>query len=71
MGTEVYIAGGVAIVIGLVIGFFIDRIRLGAGYRTSDQLIQDAKREAEAIRKNGELEAKEEVLKRREQLERL
>jgi len=69
MGTEVYIAGGVSLVIGLVVGFFIDRIRLGSGYRTSDQLIQDAKREAESIRKNGELEAKEEVLKRREQLE--
>jgi len=69
MGMEVYIGVGVALVAGVVVGFFIDRIRLGAGYRTSDQLIEDARREAESVRKNGELEAKEVVLKRREELE--
>ncbi|MBL4884213.1 MAG: ribonuclease Y [Planctomycetaceae bacterium] len=65
MGPEVYVAA----VVALIIGYFIDRIRLGAGYRTSDQLVEDARRESESIKKNAELEAKEELLKRREHLE--
>lgn len=61
-----YLIGGVAAVLGLIIGLLFDRIRLGAGYRTRAQMIEDAQREAESIKKNSLLEAKEELLQRRE-----
>lgn len=70
MGSELYIAAGVALVVGLVVGFAFERVRLGAGYRSRDQIIEEARREAESLRKDGELQAKEVVLKRREELER-
>lgn len=70
MDTTVLIAGGFALVIGLLAGFAFERVRLGAAYRTKEQLIEDARREAESLRKDGELQAKEEVLKRREELEK-
>ncbi|TWT60372.1 ribonuclease Y [Rubinisphaera italica] len=69
MGTEAYILGGIALLVGLAVGYMLERVRLGASYRTKDQMLEDGKREAEVIRKNGEIAAKEEVLKRREQLE--
>lgn len=70
MGSELYIAAGVALVVGLLVGFAFERVRLGAGYRSRDQIIEEARREAESLRKDGELQAKEVVLKRREELER-
>ena len=69
MGGEIYIAAGVTLVVGLLAGLAFERVRLGAGYRTKEQLIDDARREAESLRKEGEIQAKEEVLKRREELE--
>ncbi|MEZ5950648.1 MAG: Rnase Y domain-containing protein [Planctomycetaceae bacterium] len=68
MGGEIYIAAGVTLVVGLLAGLAFERVRLGAGYRTKEQLIDDARREAGAC-KEGEIQAKEEVLKRREELE--
>jgi len=70
MGSEVWIAGAFALVIGGIVGYAFERVRLGAGYRSKEQLLEDGRREAETIRKNGELEAKEEVLRRREELEK-
>ncbi len=70
MGSEVYIAAGAALVVGLIVGFAFERVRLGAGYRSRDQLIEEARRDAESLRKDGELQAKEVILKRREELER-
>ncbi|WP_013629735.1 ribonuclease Y [Rubinisphaera brasiliensis] len=69
MGNEV-IAGGVALVAGLLIGFAFERVRLGAGYRSKQQIIEDAEREANSLKKDAEIEAKAELLKRREELER-
>jgi len=66
---EYAITAGVALLVGGVIGLFIDRARLGPAYRNSEELIKDAEREAENLKRNSELEAKEEFLKRREQLE--
>lgn len=60
--------GGLAL--GAIVGFFIDRIRLGSAYRGRDELLKEAEREADTLRRTRELEAKEEFLKRREELER-
>ncbi|MCA8987043.1 MAG: ribonuclease Y, partial [Planctomycetaceae bacterium] len=69
MGSEVYIAGGIALVLGVLFGYAFERVRLGGAYRSKEEIVQDARREAESIRKTGELEAKEDSLKRREQLD--
>ncbi|MCA9084789.1 MAG: ribonuclease Y [Planctomycetaceae bacterium] len=65
-----FIAAAIGLVLGGVVGFFLDRIRMGKAYRNRDEIIQDAEREAENLRKTRELEAKEELLKRREGLDR-
>jgi uncharacterized membrane-anchored protein YhcB (DUF1043 family) len=64
----VWIAAGVALVIGTVIGIFFDRMRLGPAYRDKDQLLQEAKAEAENIRKKSELDSKEELLRRKDDI---
>lgn len=64
-----YLEMGIALVVGVAIGFFIDRIRMGSAYRTRDELLKDAERDAENLRRTREIEAKEEFLKRREALD--
>ncbi len=59
------VAGGVC----LVIGFFADRIIKGRAYRTGDEIIKQAQREAENQVRDQEIALKEEMLKRREKLE--
>ena len=70
MGFEGLVAGGIALVVGAAIGFAFERVRLGAGYRSRNQIVEDAQREAEVLLRNGEIAAKEEVLKRREEIDR-
>ena len=67
MSPAVY--GLIGLAIGGIVGFLADRLMKGSAYRTRDQLIQDAEREAENVRKTSEIEAKEELLKRREAME--
>lgn len=57
-------------VIGIAIGFLADRLMKGTAYKSRDQILEDARREAENSRKAAELDAKEELLKRRETLEK-
>lgn len=64
-----YIMPAVVGGVGLVIGFFIDRIIKGRAYRTGDEIIAQAKREAENQVRDQEIALKEEMLKRREKLE--
>ncbi len=64
-----YALGAIGLVIGVAIGFVVDRLLKGSAYRTRDQIVEDAEREAENLRKTREIEAKEELLKRREQLD--
>lgn len=65
-----YVAAALAgIAAGAFIGFFLDRLRMGAAYRTRDQLMDSAKTDADNFRKEKELEIKEQLLKRREDLE--
>lgn len=61
--------GLIGLIVGAVAGFFTDRLMKGSAYRTRDQLIEDARRDAENLRKTAEIEAKEELLKRRESME--
>ncbi|MCA8991927.1 MAG: ribonuclease Y [Planctomycetaceae bacterium] len=63
-----YALGGLAF--GALVGFFIDRMRMGAAYRSREELLKDAEREAETLKKTREIEAKEEFLKRRENIEK-
>ena len=69
MEPNIIIAACVGIVIGGLVGFFADRMRQGAAYQRRDELIDQAKREAENVRKTEELASKEILLKRRQELE--
>jgi ribonucrease Y len=72
----------VTIVIGIVIGLIVGGVltaaalafmggsRLAAARRTRQLLIQEARREADALRREAQLEAKEESVRLREELER-
>ena len=64
-----YVVGAIAGVVGLAIGFFIDRLIKGGAYKTRDELLKQAERDADNLRRDKEIELKEEMLKRREQLE--
>ena len=65
-----YVIGAIGAVVGIAIGFFVERILKGAAYKSRDEVLREADREAESIKKNAELAAKEELLKRREELEK-
>lgn len=71
MGTPVWLLLIViALAIGAVVGFMIDRALKGAAYKSRDEILAQATREAENARKAQDLAAKEELITRREQLER-
>jgi ribonuclease Y len=67
MSALLFIAG---LATGALAGFFLDRIRQGAAFRTREQILEDARREADNVKRSAELEAKEQLLQRREELER-
>ncbi len=60
----------VGLVIGALAGFFAERVIRGAAYKSRDEILKQAERDAESVRKTGELQAKEEVLRRREAAEK-
>ena len=66
--TEILV-GVIALAIGGGIGFYFDRMRMGAAYKDRDQLLEQARRDADNIKKDEELKAREGLLKRREELE--
>ena len=63
----------VAIVVGIVIGFVIARYIVNASAKLkaeeAENILTDAKRDAESIKRAAEVEAKDEALKLREQIE--
>jgi ribonucrease Y len=65
-----YMLGALGLVVGAAVGFFLERLLKGQAYKTRDEILQQAQRDAETTRKSGELAAKEEVLKRREEAEK-
>ena len=66
MDNLAYIIGGL---VGLAVGFLIDRAIKGGAYRARAQILSDAKQEAQTLLKDQEIELNKEILKRREQLE--
>lgn len=71
MGTGAWVAiAAVCAVGGLGVGFIFERMMRGAAYQRRDQILDHARLEAENIRKTGELASKEELLARREELEK-
>src|SRR5262245_61778751 len=62
--------GLTALAVGIAVGYLFDRLRRGAAYQRRDEIVAQATKEAENIRKTHELEAKEELLQRREKLEK-
>jgi ribonuclease Y len=67
MPEELYAVVG--LVVGGGLGFFFERLKRGSAYQDRDQIIEQAKRDAENVRKDEELKTREELLKRREELE--
>jgi len=65
-----YLIPLITLAVGSALGYFAERAIRGRAYKTQDDIVQDARREAENIKKTAELSAKEELLKRREEAER-
>jgi ribonuclease Y len=67
------VGGFVGLVVGVLVGLagvaLVAWLRAQSARGVSEQILADARREAETIRRQAELEAKEEVLRRREDLE--
>ena len=63
------IVGAVAAIVGVAIGYFVDRLVKGGAYKTRDEIVRQAERDAENLKKDQELKLKEDMLKRREALE--
>ena len=63
------IVGAIAAIVGVAIGYFVDRLVKGGAYKTRDEIVRQAERDAENVRKDSELKLKEDILKRREMLE--
>ena len=59
-----------ALVVGLGIGLVIERISRGAAYQRRDEIIEQARKEAETLKKAQEVAAKEELISRREAMEK-
>ena len=66
-----YLIGIVALAVGGGVGFYFDRMRMGAAFKDRDQIVEQARRDAENIRRDEELKSREELLKRREELEEI
>ncbi|MGV2338576.1 MAG UNVERIFIED_CONTAM: ribonuclease Y [Planctomycetaceae bacterium] len=66
--TEVLI-GALAGAIGAAIGFFLDRLIRGQAWKSRDEILQQAQREADGLRRDQELRLKEDLLKHRETLD--
>ena len=64
-----YLTCAAAGVLGLVLGFFLDRLRRGSAYQTRDEIIEQAQRDAEIHRRDESIRIKEEMLRLREEQE--
>lgn len=64
-----YIPHAVIGVVGIAIGFLFDRLRKGSAYQGRDEILEQARRDAEIHRRDEEVAIKEEMLKRREEQE--
>lgn len=67
---DTYVIPLLTLIVGGAAGYFAERVIRGQAYKTRDEILRDATRDAETLKKTAELEAKEENLKRRETLEK-
>lgn len=67
---EILIGGIVGLAIGAVASWLFLKLSQGAAFQSRDAIVQAARSEADNIRRAAELEAKEVILKRREELDR-
>ncbi|MCH7989230.1 MAG: ribonuclease Y [Planctomycetes bacterium] len=63
------IVGAGSLAIGVAVGLLLVRLRMGAVAQRKEEILEQASKEADNIRKEQELLAKEELLKRREKFE--
>jgi ribonuclease Y len=68
--VEIALTALVALVVGVGVGWFLDRQLRGKAYQTRDEILAQAQRDADNLRKSQELAGKEELLARREELEK-
>ena len=71
--TSIIITAVVAIIVGVLLGFVIARYVANAATKRkaeeAESILNDAKREAESIKREAEVEAKDEALKLRAEIE--
>lgn len=67
--TNEWIIGLVGAAVGIMAVILVERLRRGAAFQRRDEIIKQAEKDAEALRKTQEIAGKEELLKRREELD--
>ena len=67
---EYFIGALIGLVLGAVAGFFVDRLIKGTAYQTREEILKQAERDAETVRKQQEISNKEELIARREALDK-
>lgn len=67
---EYFVGAIIGLLLGGAIGFFVDRLIKGAAYQSRDEILKQAERDAETIRKQQEISNKEELIARREALDK-
>ena len=68
--AEYAVTALVALAAGAAVGWFLERLVRGAAYQKRDDILAQANRDADTIRKSQELAGKEDLLARREELEK-
>jgi ribonuclease Y len=63
------IIGFLAGIIGAAVGYFLDRLIRGQAWKSRDDILLQARREADNLRRDQELQLKEDLLKHREALD--
>jgi ribonuclease Y len=74
MGVYIVISALLSLVVGAVVGFFVRKsiaeAKIGSAQMAANQILEEAKREADALKKEALLEAKDEIHKLRTEAER-
>ncbi|GGJ56570.1 ribonuclease Y [Anoxybacillus voinovskiensis] len=74
MGVNIIISALLSLVVGAVVGFFVRKsiaeAKIGGAQVAANQILEEAKREADALKKEALLEAKDEIHKLRTEAER-
>src|SRR5207253_2655493 len=67
---ELMLTALAALAVGGAVGWFVQRLLRGAAFQKRDEILAQAQRDADSVRKTQELAGKEELLARREELEK-